>query len=90
MNLQFHLVFQFLSRVPVGMYQYVVKENPDIKAFARKFLVFISWMVMILAIVGCAGLLSAALNDPPKLLATMTFTAMFLGGYSSKAKFNED
>ena len=89
-NLQFHLAFQFLSRVPFGMYQYVEKGNPEIKELARKFLILVSWMVMILAIIGFAGFLKAALNDYPKLLATMTFTAIFLGGYSSKRKFSED
>jgi hypothetical protein len=89
-NLQFHLAFQFLSRVPFGMYQYVEKGNPGIKGLARKFLIFFSWMVMILAIIAFAGFMKAALNDYPKLLATMTFTAIFLGGYSSKTKFSGD
>jgi len=89
-NLQFHLAFQFLSRVPFGMYQYVEKGNPGIKELARKFLIFFSWMVMILSVVGFAGFLKVALNDYPKLLASMTFTAIFLGGYSSKTKFSED
>ena len=47
-------------------------------------------MVMILSIIGFAGFLKVALNDYQKLLATMTFTAIFLGGYSSKTKFSED
>ncbi len=89
-NLQFHLAFQFLSRVPFGMYQYVENGNLRIKGLTRKFLIFFSWMVMILAIVGFVGFLKAARNDHPKLLATMTFTAIFLGGYSSKVKFSED
>lgn len=89
-NLQFHLAFQFLSRVPFGIYQYVEKGNPGIKELARTFLILFSWMVMILSIIGFAGFLKVALNDYPKLLATMTFTAMFLGGYSSKIKVNQD
>lgn len=89
-NLQFHLAFQFLSRVPFGMYQYVENGNPAIKGLAKKFLIAFSWMVMILAIIGFVGFLNVALNDYPKLLATMTFTAVFLGGFSSKIKFSED
>jgi hypothetical protein len=89
-NLQFHLAFQFLSRVPFGMYQYIEKGNPGIKGLTRKFLILFSWMVMILAIIGFVGFLKAALNDYQKFLATMTFTAIFLGGYSSKMKFSED
>lgn len=90
MNLQFHLTFQFLSRVPFGMYQYVEKGNPAIKGLARKFLTAFSWMVMILAIIGFVGFLKVVLNDYPKLLASMTFTAIFLGGYSSKIKLSEN
>jgi hypothetical protein len=68
----------------------VEKGNPAIKALARKFLTVFCWMVMILAIIGLVGFLKTALNDYPKLLAIMTFTAVFLGGYSSKVKFSED
>lgn len=88
-NLQFHLAFQSLSRVPFGMYQYVEKGNSQIKGLAKKFLILFSWMVMVLAIIGFVGFLKAALNDHPKLLATMTFSAIFLGGYSSKIKLSE-
>ncbi|MCA4897264.1 MAG: hypothetical protein ACK514_10450 [Bacteroidota bacterium] len=89
-NLQFHLAFQFLSRVPFGMYQYIEKENPAISVLARKFLTIFSWVVMIIAIIGFIGFLNTALNDYPKLLATMIFPAVFLGGYSSKIKFSQD
>lgn len=89
-NLQFHLAFQFLSRAPFGMYQYIKKGNPAISGLARKFLTIFSWMVMIMAIIGFIGFLSIAINDYPRLLATMTFPAVFLGGYSSKIKFSED
>jgi len=89
-NLQFHLAFQFLSRVPFGMYQYVEKGNPTISGLARKFLTIFSWMVMIMVIIGFVGFLSTAFNDYPKLLATMTFSAVFLGGLSSKIKFSEN
>ena len=89
-NLQFHLTFQFLSRVPFAMYQFVGKENPGIKSLAQRALRFFSWMVMILAVIGFVGFLNVALNDYPKFLATMTFTAIFLGGYSSKIKLSEN
>jgi len=79
-NLQFHLAFQFLSRVPFGMYQYVGKENPGIKELTKKGLRFFSWMVMILAVIGFVGFLNAAFHDYSKFLATMTFAAVFLGG----------
>lgn len=89
-NLQFHFAFQFLSRVPFGMYQFVGKENPGIKSLVQRALRLFSWMVMILAVIGLVGFLNVALNDYPKLLATMTFTAIFLGGYSSKIKLSEN
>lgn len=89
-NLQFHLAFQFLSRVPFAMYQYVERGNPGIQGLTRKFLILSSWMLMIFAIIGLVGFLKAALNDYQKFLAIMTFTAIFLGGYSSKMKFSED
>ncbi|MFN9862749.1 MAG: hypothetical protein ACK55U_04995, partial [Bacteroidota bacterium] len=73
-----------------GMYQYIEKENPAISVLARKFLTIFSWVVMIIAIIGFIGFLNTALNDYPKLLATMIFPAVFLGGYSSKIKFSQD
>ena len=89
-NLQFHLAFQFLSRVPFGMYQYVGRENSRIKPLVQGLLRLFSWMVMILSIIGFVGFLNTAVDDHPKLLATMTFAAVFLGGYSSRIKFSEN
>ncbi|MCD9014400.1 hypothetical protein [Parachryseolinea silvisoli] len=89
-NFQFHLAFQSVSRVPFFMYQHVGRDNPRIKALARKFLIFSSWMMMVFAIIAFAGVMKDALNDDPKLLVMMTFAAIFLGGYSSKKRLSED
>lgn len=89
-NLQFHLPFQFLSRVPFGMYEYLEKESPRIKDLARKLLTLFSWMVMIMAIIGFLGFLKDALNDYPRFIGAMMFPAIFLGGYSSKMKLSEE
>jgi hypothetical protein len=87
-NLQFHLAFQFLSKVPFGMYQFVGQRNPETNKLAQKLLILFSWMIMILAVVGFIGFLNVALRDYSKLLAAMTFSAIFLGGLSSKMKFS--
>jgi len=87
-NLQFHLAFQFLSRVPFGMFQYIESGNPGIKELAQKFLRLFSWIVIVLAVVGFLGFLNVAIRDYAKLLAMMVFPAMFLGGYSSKIKLS--
>lgn len=87
MNLQFHLTFQFLSRVPFGMYQHVESDSPWTK-LTRKFLIFFSWMTMFFSIIGFAVLLMVALDDYRNLLVTMMFPAIFLGGYSSKVKLD--
>lgn len=87
LNLQFHFAFQFLSRVPFGMYQTIGKENPETKRLAQMILGLFSWIMMGLSVIGFIRFLGAAINDYPKLLTTMTFSAIFLGGYSSGIKF---
>lgn len=88
-NLQFHLAFQFLSRAPFGIYQYIENKNSKIKTVARTAFLFFCWMVMILSVVGFVGFINAALNDYSRFLFTMTFAAIFLGVYSSKTKLHK-
>ncbi len=89
-NLQFHLAFQFLSKVPFGIYQLVKQHNPLMIVPAKKILILFSWVMIIFSLVGFIGFLNIALRDYSKLMIGMTFTAIFLGGYSSKVKFSED
>jgi hypothetical protein len=87
-NLQFHLAFQSLSRLPLAMYQFIERGNPGIKELAKMFLRLFSWTAMILAIIAFIQFLVAAFSDYTKLLVTMTFLAIFFGGYSSKLKLD--
>lgn len=49
-NFQFHLAFQFISRVPYGIYKYVECNNHQMKITAYKLLKFFSWLIMILPV----------------------------------------
>lgn len=91
-NMQFHLAFQFLSRVPYGMYRYVGQESPQMKTIAHKMLNVFSWIIMIFSIIGFVGFISSLVTDRQydKLIVTMTFIAIFLGGYSFNLKLRKD
>ncbi len=91
-NLQFHLAFQFLSRVPLGIYQRIERENSKIKTLSLKILKIFSLFIIILSVIGLVSLLSSAMTDRKyeELIVTMTFIAMFLGGYSSNLKLVEN
>jgi hypothetical protein len=90
-NLQFHFAFQFLSRLPYGIYKRIERENPGTKIPAYKILNIFSWIMMILSIMGFVGFLNSVIahHHYEQLMVTMTFIAIFLGGYSSYLKLKE-
>jgi hypothetical protein len=87
-NLQFHMVFQFLSRAPVGIYEHTKKQNPKHKKLAKMIWVFFSWAAVVGSVVGLFGFLNSAIDNHQQLVAFMIFPGMFLGGYASVLKIN--
>jgi hypothetical protein len=78
-NLQFHMAFQFLSRVPFGMYSLVENDNKRKRAIGQKILKFFSVFIMIGAVIAFLGMLKSVIvsQDYSQLIVTMTFLAMF-------------
>lgn len=89
-NIQFHLAYLFLSRVPLEMYRQVEKQKPESKMLALKMFRLFSWAAMIVSAIGFVGLLSIGLRDPKVLVGLMTLIPVFLGGYSSLVKLSEN
>lgn len=89
-NLSFHLVFQFLSRVPYGFSQLMEKENSSIANLANKLLKGFSTATMLLAVIGTLGLLYAIISEQyyERMIMITLFAGVFLGGYASKLKLN--
>lgn len=90
MNGQFHSAYQFLSRVPFGIYQQIQQFSPQ-RALARKIFIGISLFLMIAPIVPLIELLKSAFGDDryEQLMVAMTFLAIFLGAYSLNLKIRE-
>jgi len=90
-NLQFHLAFQFLSRVPFAMYGLVVNDNTWKRRFIPKILKFFSVFIMFAAVIAFIGMLKSVIvnHQYSQLIVTMTFLAMFLGGLSLNLKLRK-
>jgi len=90
-NLQFHLAFQFLSRVPFGMYVLVENDNTWKRRLVPKILKFFSVFIMFGAVISFFGMLKSVIEtqDYSQLIVTMTFLAMFLGGLSLNLKLRQ-
>lgn len=73
------------------MYQYMEKENPRMKTLAYRILKVFSWMIMIFSAIGLFGFINTVVthHQYQQLAATMTFIAVFLGGYSLNSKLRE-
>lgn len=92
-NFQFHLAFQFLSKVPFGIYKLVVEnDSPRKRALVHKVLKFSSLFIMIAPLVPFVGMLNSVIknHEYDQLIVTMTFIAIFLGGYSLNLKLREN
>jgi hypothetical protein len=90
-NFQFHLAFQFLSRVPFSMYALVEKDNTWRRKLLPKVLKFISVFIMFGAAFAFINMLTSVIasHDYSQLIVTMTFLAMFLGGLSLNRKLRQ-
>jgi hypothetical protein len=90
-NLQFHLVFQFLSRVPFAMYTLVENDHTWKRRFVPKILKFFSVFIMFGAVIAFIGMLKSVIvnHQYSQLIVTMTFLAMFLGGLSLNLKLRQ-
>lgn len=90
-NLQFHLVFQFLSRVPFGMYALVENDDTWKRRLVPKILKVFSVFIMFCAAIAFIGMLKSVIvnHQYSQLIVTMTFLAMFLGGLSLNLKLRQ-
>jgi hypothetical protein len=88
MNGQFHLAYQFISRVIFGMYMQIPTDNLQKKQLAQKILIGASLFIMIMPILPLIGVVKSAIIDHQydRLMVTMTLVAFFLGGYSLNIK----
>jgi glucan phosphoethanolaminetransferase (alkaline phosphatase superfamily) len=87
-NLQFHLTFQFLSRVPFAMIALVENDRTWKRRLVLKILTFFSVFIMFGAVIAFIGMLKSVISNHQysRLIVTMTFLAMFLGGLSLNLK----
>ena len=92
MNLQFHLAYQFLSRVQFAIYDHIETENSGIKTPAKKIFRIFSWIIMIMSAIG-----SCRIYDVHYFTSSIRtidcindFIAVFLGGYSFNLKLRKD
>ena len=90
-NLQFHLVYQFLSRVPFSMYALVENDKSWRRRLLPKMLKFISVFIMFGAVFAFINMLTSVMtsHDYSQLIVTMTFFGMFLGGLSLNLKLRQ-
>ena len=90
-NGQFHLAYQFMSKVPFGIYLQIPNENQQQKDLTRRVLVAVSLFMMVAPIWPLSELLKSAIADHhyDQLVVTMTFFAIFLGSYSLNLKLRE-
>lgn len=91
LNLQFHLAFQSISRLPMGFYTLLEDDKTWRRRLLPKALKFISIFFMVASVFAFIGMLNSvkASHDYSQLMVTMTFLAMFLGGLSLKLKVRE-
>ena len=90
-NIAFHLVFQFLSRVPIGMYEQSEKSKPNQMKLAHKMMTWFSIAIMAISVLGTLGFLNTVIGEQEyeRLFALTVFAGVFLGGYASKLKLDE-
>jgi hypothetical protein len=90
-NLQFHMAFQFLSRVPFGMYTLIADDNTWKRRLVPKILKFFSAFIMFGSVTAFIGMLKSVIvnHQYSQLIVTMTFLAMFLGGLSLNLKLRQ-
>jgi hypothetical protein len=87
-NIVFHILYQFVSRMPLGIYQFIQKDNSQIKGIALKMMKVFSVVTIVLAIIGLMGFLNSIISEEryERLILITIFGALFLGGYNSKLK----
>jgi hypothetical protein len=90
-NLQFHLAFQFLSRVPFAMYTLLENDKTWKRRLVPKILKVFSFFIMFGAVIALVGMLKSVIlnHQYDQLIVTMTFLAMFLGGLSLNFKLRQ-
>ena len=91
MNIGFHVPFQFLSRIPIGVYERTEKDNPEYKKLAHKLMIWFSIATMTVSVLGTLGFLNTVFREQQynRLFALVIFWGVFLGGYSSKLKLSK-
>ena len=90
-NIAFHLMFQFLSRVPIGIFEQIEKSNPTHRKLAHKMMTWFSIAILVISVLGTFGFLNTVIfeQEYERLFALTIFAGVFLGGYASKLKLNE-
>jgi cytochrome c biogenesis protein CcdA len=97
-NVAFHIVYHFLSRMPIGIYEHVIqnkstKSELTLKAerFVLKFFRVFSIALMVISIIGIIFFLKTVFTEGryESLFMITIFGAVFLGGYKSKLKLSE-
>ncbi|MEQ8551138.1 MAG: hypothetical protein RIC06_02785 [Cyclobacteriaceae bacterium] len=86
-NLAFHLVFQFSSKVPFGMVKFITNVSQDL---VRRLMKGFSIAIMCVSVVGAFGISfhSIAEGDYERLLVLNILNGMFLGAFYSKIKLS--
>jgi hypothetical protein len=90
-NLQFHISFQFLSRVPFAMYALIQKDNTWKRWLVPKILKVCSVFIMFGAVIAFIVMLKSVImnHQYSQLIVTMTFLGIFLGGLSLNLKLRQ-
>jgi hypothetical protein len=91
-NIVFHILYQFVSRMPIGIYQSIETENSRIKRLVLKMMKVFSIVAMVLAVLGTIGFINSIISEEryEQLIMVTIFGALFLGAYNSKLKLNKN
>ncbi|MEQ9404600.1 MAG: hypothetical protein RIM99_13495 [Cyclobacteriaceae bacterium] len=92
LNLSFHIVYQFISRAPIGLLEQIQNDKPAIKKVAHKLLKGFSILFILAPIPASILLLISIVSEDEyeSLVVLLIFFALFLGGYQSKLKLDEN
>jgi L-asparagine transporter-like permease len=91
LNVMFHIAFQFLSRIPIGMYESMERDNSKLKGLTLKIMKFLSIFFIVMSIFGSISFLISMISKEryEHLIILPVFGVLFLGGYHSKLKLSE-
>jgi len=88
LNIGFHMTFQFLSRMPIGMYEFIKTENPKINKLALTMLKTFSAATMVMPGLAAISIVYKTISDADYyyLLILPILFGFVLGSMDSRLK----